>query len=321
MSDRSGGAGGTNRGRVAVSVPATSANLGPGFDCLGLALEVRSRFAAQLGRPGDPALVIEVDGPGATAISNGPANLVFRAFQAVFEQLGRTCPPVRLQIRNDIPIGRGLGSSAAAIVGGLCLGRATCGGGLGDEDLVTLATEIEGHPDNVAAAFYGGLTLAATSHDGRPQITRCGAVPGFTAVVAVPDFEFSTHVARGLLPAQVTMGDAVFNLGRAATLVAGLLNGDARAVRLGMEDRLHQPYRAKALPFLNDVIAAAARAGAVGAALSGAGPSVLALVPAGDAAWPTAVGQAMIDVFAAFGHAAVMLTSPISARGAVDEDI
>ncbi len=312
---------GADLGRVAVSVPATSANLGPGFDCLGLALEVRSRFAAQVGRPGDPALIVEATGPGAAGLSNGPDNLVYRAFQAVFKRLGRTCPPVRLQIRNDIPVGRGLGSSAAAIVGGLCLGRVGCGGGVDDEDLVALAAELEGHPDNVAAAFFGGLTLAATGPDGRPHVTRCGAVPGFRAVVAVPDFEFSTHAARGLLPAQVVMGDAVFNLGRAATLVAGLLKGDAGAVRLGMDDRLHQPYRAKALPFLNDAIAAAVRAGAAGAALSGAGPSVLALVPAGDTAAPAAVGRAMVDVLAVFGHAAATLTSSLSARGAIVEQI
>ncbi len=302
-----------------VSVPATSANLGPGFDCLALALEVRDRFTVQVGRVGAQPLVLETTGPGATAIPTGSDNLVYRAFKVVFERLGRPCPPVRLEIANAIPLGRGLGSSAAAIVAGACLGRAVAGGDLDDEALVALATAVEGHPDNVAAAFYGGLTLATIKAGGAPHVTRCGGVPGFRAVVAVPDFVFSTHAARGLLPAQVSLGDAVFNLGRAATLVAGLLAGDAAAVRLGMEDRLHQPYRGRALPFLDEVIAAAVGSGAAGAALSGAGPSVLALVEAGKAGVTAAIGRAMIDVFAAFGHKAEVFESAISARGAVVE--
>jgi len=301
------------------TVPATSANLGPGFDCLALALEVRDRFAVEVIPRGGPDLLIEAHGPGAGAISRGPDNLVYQAFTAVLKHLGRPVPPVRLRITNAIPIGRGLGSSAAAIVAGACLGRAAAGGGMDDVSLVALATELEGHPDNVAAAFYGGLTLATQGGGGALHVTRCGAIPGFRAVIAVPDFAFSTHAARVLLPTQVTLDSAVFNLGRAATLVAGLLTGDSSAVHVGMEDRLHQPYRAKALPFLNDVIAAALSAGAVGAALSGAGPSVLALVEAGKEGVGATVGQAMVDALSRAGHRAEAFESAISSRGAVVE--
>jgi homoserine kinase len=327
-----------------ITVPASSANLGPGFDCLGIALDIRDSFAVEVAGPGQPALTIEVRGAGAPAISSGPDNLVYRAFKRVLDYLGRDCPPVRMEIDNAIPCGCGLGSSAAAIVAGACLGRALVQAleaeeapaaneaaaaaspsgsltkkSLDDETLVALATGIEGHPDNVAAAFHGGLTISTSAPYGGVFVRRCQAATSFGAVVAVPDFAFSTDEARSLLPSSVSMTDAVFNIGRTATLVAGLLLGDARAVRQGMADRLHQPYRAKAFAYLSGVIEAAIAAGAAGAALSGAGPSVLAIVETGGGDDGGKVGRAMVEAFGRAGHQAVAYVSGIAERGVVFE--
>ena len=284
MSDRPGLA----RGSVTVRVPATSANLGPGFDSLGLALTLHDVLTASV----DDGLRVDVQGEGADTVPRDERHLVVRSAHAGFAALGVEAPGLRLHCVNAVPHGRGLGSSSAAIVGGLVLARALVTGGaerLPDADLVAVAAEIEGHPDNVAPAVLGGLTVAWSQTDGSSDAVRLEVRPGLGAVAFVPPDPLETHVARGLLPAVVPHRDAAANAGRAALLVAALTGqvggqvpGDlGRALLVATEDRLHQQYRAPAMPD-SAALVDRLRAGGVAAFVSGAGPTVLALLPTGQ---------------------------------------
>ena len=273
-------------GEVAVRVPATSANLGPGFDVLGLALTLYDDVVAEVLSVdvGDPEITVEGEGAGAVPLDEH--HLVHRAMAAAFQAMGITPPRVRLHCRNEVPHGRGLGSSSAAIVSGLWVARALVADGpdrWSDHALFELAARIEGHPDNVAPAVFGGLTLAYEA-DAQFQVVRLDVRPDVEPVMLVPSHPMETEVARGLLPTSVSHADAVFNTARTALLVAAL-TGDLPLSTLvaASDDRLHQPYRTDAMP---DTMAAVAdlRAAGVPAVLSGAGPSVLALVGPGQRA-------------------------------------
>jgi homoserine kinase len=257
---------------VRVRVPATSANLGPGFDALGLALSLYDDVTA---RTADSGLNVEIVGEG-TDLPTGEGHLVVRAMRAAFVRLGGQPAGLELECINRIPHGRGLGSSAAAIVAGIVLARELVDGGrdlLSDVDLLALASEIEGHPDNVAACLLGGLTVAWS--DGMAHAVRLDCDPSITPVVFVPPFEASTAIARGLLPPTIPHADAAFAAGRAALLVAAL-TGAEHALLAATEDRLHQSYRAPAMPDSAELVEKLRWAG-VPAVISGAGPSVLAL--------------------------------------------
>jgi homoserine kinase len=274
-------------GPVGVRVPATSANLGPGFDVLGLALSLYDDVVAEVLSPevGDPEITVEGEGAGEVPLDD--THLVHRAMAAAFQAMGVTPPRLRLLCRNEVPHGRGLGSSSAAIVSGLWAARALVAGGperWSDHALFELAARIEGHPDNVAPAVFGGLTLAYEA-DAQYHVVRLDVRPDVEPVVLVPDHPMETEVARGLLPTAVSHADAVFSSARVALLVAAL-TGDVDSVGLDVlvaasEDRLHQPYRTEAMP---DTMAAVAdlRAAGVPAMLSGAGPSVLVLAGPGQ---------------------------------------
>jgi homoserine kinase len=264
--------------RMAVRVPASSANLGPGYDSFALALGLHDLFTAE---PADEWLV-EVGGEGVGELSSGADNEVARAMARVFAIAGAAAPNAAHVIcENGVPTGRGLGSSSAAIVGGLVLGNALAGQPLPNEELFRLAVELEGHPDNVAAALFGGLTLC-WSDDGEPSCALLQPSCGLAAVVVVSDNHFATVEARKLLPAEVPHADAAFNAGRAGVLVAGLLLGSGELVGVGLADRLHEPYRAAAIPDLRAVHDVLVESGADGAALSGAGPTVVGLVLGSD---------------------------------------
>ncbi|MGE5507673.1 MAG: homoserine kinase [Chitinophagales bacterium] len=304
---------------VTVTVPATTANLGPGFDCLGLALELRNRFTfAASGWVDDPEavnLTVEAHGEGARLLARDRDNLVWRAARAAFARERRY--PARLHLRLDcaIPLGKGLGSSASAIVGGVWGAAALCEAGSSTESLLALAVEMEGHPDNVVPAALGGFTVCAGGET--PVYQRLTLATGVRAVVAVPSFSLRTAEARRRLPKQVSLADAVFNLSRAAALVAALLREDWAAAGQLMEDRLHQPYRAPLIPGFAGVCQSARAAGAFGAVLSGAGPSVLALVEPGRAAGriPAEVAGAMEQAFLAAGVTAHSLTLAPATQG------
>ena len=263
-------------GPVTVRVPASSANLGPGFDALGLALGLYDVVTAEVvAGSGEPA--ITVTGEGADAVPLDGSHLVHAAVAAGLEALGSALPAVRLTCQNAIPHGRGLGSSAAAIVAGLELARHLVPDGtdrLPDDALLGLAAGIEGHPDNVAAALMGGLTIAYRGHDGFRAI-RIEVARPLSCIACVPPEAVSTQVSRGLLPEQVPHVDAAHAAGRAALLVAAL-SGRPDVLMEATEDRLHQRYREPAMPASLGLVEEL-RAAGVPAVVSGGGPTVLAL--------------------------------------------
>lgn len=267
-------------GNVTIDVPATSANLGPGFDSLGLALGYGDTLTASIAERTE----VTVEGEGAGRLPTGERHLVVRAMMRAFEHAGVTVPGVRLHCVNRIPHSRGMGSSSAAIVGGLALARALLvdRSALDDTALLRLANDIEGHPDNVAPAIFGGFTISG--QDTRITPADVWAVQSplaseISAVVFIPPTPLSTKAARGLLPASVPHGEAAANAGRAALLVAAL-NGAPAYLHRATEDFLHQSYRASAMPESADLVGRL-RADGVPAIISGAGPTVLAFTAPG----------------------------------------
>jgi homoserine kinase len=293
---------------VTVRVPATIANFGPAFDVLGVAVTIYNTVQVDSAA----AAVIDVAGQGKGTVPEDPSNLVYRAAAAVAARAGRP-GAFALRCHNDIPPGRGLGSSAAAIVGGAVAANELLGRPLSRDDLLDLAWRLEGHPDNVAPALLGGAVLTDVS-DGSARWTRITPAWDVRLVVAVPEFSVATARARAALPAQVPFADAVANVSRTAWLVTAMLTGQVDLLALGMDDRLHQPYRRSLVPGMEEAFAAARSAGAYGAALCGSGPSVLAVAPPARA---DLVGRRMVEMFAGMGHAARYLQVNVDAQGAI----
>ena len=257
--------------RVTVRVPATTANMGPGFDCLGMALDMWNVISVEVGATG-----FSISGEGEDTLPRDEGNLVYRSFRLPFEESGAPVPAAGIRCTNRIPLGRGLGSSSAAAVGGLVAGNEVCGRPLSDTGLLELASKIEGHPDNAAPALLGGCQIVVREGDG--LLTSRVPVPDhLRAVVFIPDVPMSTQHARGLLSADVDRRDAVYNMGRVALLVKALSTGDLDSLAVATGDRLHQPARQAAFPAMKSIFRAALGAGARGVFLSGAGSSVLAL--------------------------------------------
>lgn len=267
---------------VKVAVPATSANLGPGFDAFGIGLSLHDHLTAEVvdGEPG--SVDVLVVGEGAGTVSTGPDNLIVRAMLAAWAELGVEPPAVRLTCENTIPHARGLGSSAAAIVGGVMLATAAAEQPIDKHKVFDLAAKLEGHPDNVAAATFGGFTIAWTENADTHAV-RLDVDPPIS--VLVPDQPVSTARARALLPKTVPHADASANAGRAGLLVAALSSGHPELLMAATEDWLHQTYRAEAMPVSFELMQEL-RASEIPAIISGAGPTVLAFatgvtVPAG----------------------------------------
>ena len=255
-----------------VRVPATSANLGPGFDCMGLALTFGASFTVDLARDEFPHYRIEDQDLG------DDRNLFQEAAERLASQVGKRLPILDVRVQSEIPLRRGLGSSASAVVAGLLAANQLFDQPLDLPALLNLATQIEGHPDNVAPALYGGMTLAVQGERG----IHCESLPlalPLEWVVAVPDFDVPTSEARAVLPGVVPLEDAVYNVGRAALLVAALMRGSSKALREALSDRLHEPYRQTLVPGMMEVSRSAREAGAWGVTLSGAGPALLAWGP------------------------------------------
>ena len=255
---------------VTVRVPATSANLGPGFDALGLALDLYDEVSAV---PAD-SIVISVTGEGAGEVANDGSHLVVEAMRAAFAEVGTPFPGVRLTCANVIPHSRGLGSSAAAICAGVSAGFALAGVQASRDQVYALATRIEGHPDNVAACVFGGVTIAWYEQQ-QPRVARLRPCPQLRPITFVPQVRTSTKTSRGTLPEQVLHRDAAANAARAALLIHGLTS-DPVVLLDATEDWLHQPYRLPGLPVQQALVGALRDAG-VPAVLSGSGPTVLAL--------------------------------------------
>ena len=261
-----------------VRVPATSANLGPGFDTLGIALAYGDELVVVT--RDEPGADVTVEGVGAGVVETDERNLVVRSAAHVFERLGRTLPGLSIEAHNRIPHGRGMGSSGSAIVAGVMIAAGLLASDaedpleLSEAQLLAYATELEGHPDNVAPALFGGLTIAWTNEDG-PRFKRLLVHRGVAPLVLVPSFTMSTEHARSLQPKQVPHEDAVFNVSRSALLIAALTQSPELLLE-ATEDRLHQNYRGAAMPETRDLIGALREEGHA-AVVSGAGPSILVL--------------------------------------------
>ena len=260
---------------VRVVAPATTANMGPGYDCLGMALDIWNTIDVQR-LPDGASPIVSVSGEGAGELEAGPENLVHRSMEFLYRELGREIPPLRLVCNNEIPLARGLGSSAAAIAGGLAAANAMSGGEFSSRELLEMAATIEGHPDNVAAAVMGGLQLVVTEES--TLYTVPVSIPSaIHAVLFIPDTRIATADARAVLPQHLSVADTVHNMGRVALLVAGMATNHPEYLDVATQDRLHQPYRQQLFPAMKLLMKAARDAGALGAFLSGSGSTVLAL--------------------------------------------
>ncbi len=254
-------------------VPASTTNLGPGFDVLGLALQLYSEVTLETTEAETQVIVSGVD---ADKIPSTPEHIAFQAVELVFDRSGSKRPKgFKLEIENGIPAIRGLGGSGTAILGGLLTANALCGTPFSDAELLNFATELEGHPDNVAASLYGGLVVS-TQENRKVHTVQLACPPILSIVLAIPDFPLSTEQARGVLPTSVSFADAVYNTSRSTLLIASIVTGQFEMLRVAMKDRLHQPYRTSLIPGFNDVAEAATTAGALSVALSGAGPTIAA---------------------------------------------
>lgn len=273
---------------ISVKVPATSANLGPGFDCLGVALSLWNSVKFESSGDG---LNISIQGEGADVLSTTGDNMIVQAAMRVFQSVGKAFPEnLKIRCENQIPLGSGLGSSSAAIVSGLLGANKLLGEPLDRTQILKLGVEIEGHPDNIAPALMGGLTISSM-HAGE-ALTSQIALPEWSVGIVFPDITLSTAAARAALPEQISLKDAVSNIGNAALVVQALQAHDIDMLRIAMKDKLHQPYR---LPLIPGAQAAIERANQMGgaAALSGAGPSVIVFTKESD----TAVLQTMVSAF------------------------
>ena len=259
---------------VSVRVPATSANLGPGFDCLGLALDLYARFDFEL-------LTRGLEITGCREEDAGEDNLIYRAYVHTLKAFGLDARGLRLRIDSDIPLSRGLGSSAACVAGGILGAAALHGLSLSDGEVLKLASELEGHPDNAAPAIYGGLRVSLTE-DGRAVSLPCVVHPSLRFLALVPDFELRTADARAALPQSVPLKDAVYNLSRTAFLLKALEGGDPELIRLAMKDRLHQDARFRLIPGAAALKERMEQLGAAACCLSGAGPTMLCLYTGDD---------------------------------------
>jgi len=289
---------------IKIRVPATSANLGPGFDCLGLALDIWNEVSFEE----TDETIYHVTGEGAEKLNHRPKNLLTDSFKQVYEISGKPLKGINIQAHNHILHSSGLGSSAAAIVAGIYGANQLLGKPMDSNALLKLAAEIEGHPDNVAAALLGGLVVSATTE--AEIITRRYEVPALTIVIVKPDVRWQTHMARSVLPKSVSRADVIFNIGRTAFVIDALRNGDLDLLQKVMADRIHQSYRLKHIPAGMAAYKTARQFGA--AALSGAGPSVICFVSPENA---EEVKEKIIDVFAKQGIEARGLITTPSALG------
>lgn len=291
---------------LTLRVPASSANLGPGFDALGLALGLylECRF-----RPA-PRLEIRVEGRDAGCIPTTEQNLIWQTALSVAADLGERLPPIELEVRNEIPIGKGLGSSAAALTAGVVIADHLLGLGWKPLRILDEAARIEGHPDNVAACVLGSIVASAIDSGGAARAVRLDLPARFGIAVVVPDFDLPTVRARAVLPDAYSRADAVFNVQRASLLIAALATGATSAFPTALEDRFHQNYRKPLIPGLDEILQLRAP-GLLGCALSGAGPSVLVFYEKGY----EAVCDLVRQVFALHKHASEILRTEIAARG------
>lgn len=292
--------------RVTVRVPATTANLGPGFDCLGMALDIWNTIHVETGKSG-----FDISGEGADVLPRNKRNLVHQSLRMAFAEAGMSVPDLHLTCENRVPLARGLGSSTTALVGGLLAGNEMCGRPLSTDQLLEMVANTEGHADNGAAALLGGCQIV--TRDESRLITAAVPVPDdLSAVVFIPDMPMDTQRARELLPKTVAIEDAVYNMGRVALLVRAFATGDLSHLQTATEDRLHQPARQTIFPAMKNIFRAALGAGALGVFLSGAGSCVLALARGRE----FTIGYEMADAAAKSGIDGTLKITKPTTKGA-----
>jgi len=287
-----------NHSKISIRVPATTANVGPAFDCMGIALNYYNYMQCELT---DSDISFNITGVGAGKLPANSKNIIYKAFASTAVLIGTKFTGVKFYCQNNIPLNHGLGSSSAAIVSGILSANLLLNGGLSKHEMVEIAAKIEGHPDNVAPAVLGGVTVSAQS-GARINSVRFLPKADLKFIVAIPDYEVPTRLARAALPKYIAHSDGVFNAARAALLTAALFTGDLESLAAALDDKLHQPHRAYLMPGMKQVFAAAKQAGAVGAVISGAGPTMLAIA-AGNADC-AAIGAAMVGGFNEAGKTA-----------------
>ncbi|MDJ1176908.1 homoserine kinase [Roseofilum capinflatum] len=281
---------------VTVRTPASAANLGPGFDCMGAALTLYNEFRFSP-LPDEGSLDIDIKGIDVAHLTTEADNLAYQSFKRLYDRLGQKTPGVKIEIDMEIPLTRGLGSSATAIVAGLMAANHWAGNPLNQMEVMELAIALEGFPDNVVPALLGGCHLATKDETGW-LICDIPWHERIIPVVAIPNFELSTADARKILPSGYDRQDAIFNISHLGLLVRGLETGNAEWLKRGMEDRIHQPYRKTLIPGYDEVKEAAIKAGALGVAISGAGPTLIAFVQTDRG---TDVGAAMVESWKTHG--------------------
>ena len=297
-----------NGRRIAIRVPASTANLGSGFDVLGLALGLYNTIEMETTSRG---VEVTVEGEGAGRLQGeGKRSLVVRAAEAAFAHLGVTPPGLKVHLRNEIPLKRGLGSSGTACLGGIIGAAELTGRPLSPQEILKLALPLEGHPDNITPSLVGGLTASCLS-GGEVRYVRIPLPEAIRVVAVIPERQLSTAEARRALPRQVPFADAVHNVSRVALLVGAMVAGDLSLLDEATRDRLHQPYRAKLLPGMEEVLEVARRGGALAAFLSGAGSTVVALVNQGA----ETVGAEMAEAWARIGLRAEVKVLAIDREG------
>ena len=298
--------------RVRVQVPATTANLGPGFDALGLALDLWNE--TEFIDTDDRSVSLTIEGEGSGKLPLDAENSIVDAALQLYDQAGRSCNGLQIHCINRIPLSSGLGSSSAALLTGLLGANALLGKPFNDEQILKQAIEMEGHPDNVAPAMLGGLVASIVYEDHVVSLklpARANRSPVHVTVV-LPDFDFPTKQARAILPKQVERKDAIYNISRSVLVTEALRTGDLDLLGKAMTDRLHQPYRIPLIPGAQAAMEAAHKAGANAVALSGAGPSLIAFT----AKWEAGIGEAMVQAFESAGLSARTFQLKISSDGA-----
>ncbi|WP_018247454.1 homoserine kinase [Orenia marismortui] len=272
---------------IKVKVPATTANLGPGFDTLGMSLELYNELEVSEVESG---LEFEVVGYGSEELDLDENNLIYQSMKRVFEIVDYHPQGLKIKLNNQIPLARGLGSSATAIVGGLVAANKLSGDKLSRDELLNLATEIEGHPDNVAPALLGGVVIS-TIKDGQVVYKKL-SVPKLNIVVCIPDYQLSTVEARESLPTEVEFEDAIFNLSHTGLLITGLITEDYKLIKHALDDKLHQPYRQELVPGLKTILEEV-KEDCLGVTISGSGPTVVAFSLEEE----EKIGEKMVDIF------------------------
>lgn len=293
---------------LSARIPATSANLGPGFDCLGLALNLFNTITVEK----SSTQQIRLAGKYTTDLPVDESNLVWKTMLHLWDKVNYPTPKIKLTLKNDIPPARGLGSSSAAIVGGLVVANSLAGTPFSQLDLLQMANELEGHPDNVTPALYGGVTLAVETATGiLPRILSENS--HVDVLVVIPEFLLNTSKSRNVLSSQVPRSDAVFNIAHAGLVIESFIREDYTLLMEGMRDRLHQDQRSSLVPGLPEALSSALNNGAYGAALSGSGPTLLAFL---EPKYTQAVAEGMVKTFAKHGLTAQAYPLQISPRGA-----